>query len=332
MSNPNVVAFSADDEKAKAKKKRRFDTLALAGGYIAAGLSAAVASTAANGIVDVKAFFSLMNDGDPDAGVASVTAETGNSAAAEVPSSTKIANEVNDSMSFNQAYEAARQQVGSGGVFAWHGQVFNTYTAEEWAQLSGDQKEDFFAGVDDSDIDVPQYDHTPEVQAVHVLEDDQSIYESLQLDPDAPHHAVPVSSEPDTVLVEDSTVTPETFNDAPLVVPVMAPLAPGEEALPPNATFVDLDNDHKMDGLAIDVDNDQKHDLIAVNPDDQGHIEQLYLDTDGKEGMDVLVTDSNMDGEPDSVDPLGTPPQDDFDINNPDSNDFDPNADTSNWQ
>ena len=50
---------------------------------------------------------------------------------------------VDDSMSFKEAYETARAQVGAGGVFTWHGKIFNTYTAEEWKAMSNDDKQLF---------------------------------------------------------------------------------------------------------------------------------------------------------------------------------------------
>ena len=37
-----------------------------------------------------------------------------------------------DSLSFKDAFDAARAQMGPGGVFTWHGNVYNTYTAAEW--------------------------------------------------------------------------------------------------------------------------------------------------------------------------------------------------------
>lgn len=51
--------------------------------------------------------------------------------------------EVDDSMSFKEAFESARAQVGAGGVFSWRGNIFNTYTADEWNSLSGDDKKLF---------------------------------------------------------------------------------------------------------------------------------------------------------------------------------------------
>lgn len=47
---------------------------------------------------------------------------------------------VDDSMSFREAFESARAQVGAGGVFTWHGNIFNTYTADEWKAMSNDDK------------------------------------------------------------------------------------------------------------------------------------------------------------------------------------------------
>ena len=47
---------------------------------------------------------------------------------------------VDDSMSFGEAFAAARSQIGAGGVFKWHGNIFNTYTAEEWKAMSNDDK------------------------------------------------------------------------------------------------------------------------------------------------------------------------------------------------
>jgi len=50
---------------------------------------------------------------------------------------------VNDDMSFGEAFAAARAEVGPGGVFHWHGGIYNTYTADEWNSMSVDQKHDF---------------------------------------------------------------------------------------------------------------------------------------------------------------------------------------------
>lgn len=48
-----------------------------------------------------------------------------------------------DNLSFGDAFDEARNQVGAGGVFRWHGRLFNTYTREEWDAMSAGEKDAF---------------------------------------------------------------------------------------------------------------------------------------------------------------------------------------------
>lgn len=57
----------------------------------------------------------------------------------EVP----LAHNVNDSMSFGQAFAAARAEVGPGGVFEWHGQLYGTYYADEWNNMSAAERAEY---------------------------------------------------------------------------------------------------------------------------------------------------------------------------------------------
>lgn len=50
---------------------------------------------------------------------------------------------VNDDLSFGEAFAQARAEVGPGGVFHWHGGIYNTYTAAEWNAMSVVEKHDF---------------------------------------------------------------------------------------------------------------------------------------------------------------------------------------------
>ncbi len=50
---------------------------------------------------------------------------------------------VSDHQSFGEAFTAARAAVGPGGVFEWHGGLYNTYTADEWNAMAPEQKHDF---------------------------------------------------------------------------------------------------------------------------------------------------------------------------------------------
>lgn len=51
--------------------------------------------------------------------------------------------QLHNDLSFGEAFAAARAEVGPGGVFLWHGGIYNTYTAEEWNAMTAEQKNDF---------------------------------------------------------------------------------------------------------------------------------------------------------------------------------------------
>ena len=59
----------------------------------------------------------------------------------EVPE-IQVATSVNDGMSFNEAFEAARNEVGPGGAFVWHGHVYGTYRSSdpEWQEMSAEDR------------------------------------------------------------------------------------------------------------------------------------------------------------------------------------------------
>lgn len=51
--------------------------------------------------------------------------------------------EVDQNLSFGQAFEAARNAVGPGGVFHWHGNIYNTYRLDEWNNMSAGERQLF---------------------------------------------------------------------------------------------------------------------------------------------------------------------------------------------
>lgn len=68
---------------------------------------------------------------------------------------------VNDDMSFGDAFEAARNEVGAGGSFVWHGNVYTTFHAEEWEAMSHDEQVAFSRGAI-AGAEMPQT-HKPDV-------------------------------------------------------------------------------------------------------------------------------------------------------------------------
>ena len=75
--------------------------------------------------------------------------------------------QMHNDLSFGEAFAAARAEVGPGGVFIWHGGIYNTYTADEWNAMSVDQKHDFAQQVK-PEISVDQVS-TPTDANTHVV-------------------------------------------------------------------------------------------------------------------------------------------------------------------
>lgn len=55
--------------------------------------------------------------------------------------------EVNDEVSFSEAFASARKQVGAGGVFEWRGKQYGTYYKTEWDSMSQAEKDRYAANV-----------------------------------------------------------------------------------------------------------------------------------------------------------------------------------------
>ncbi len=83
-------------------------------------------------------------------------------AASLVPDSLNVAH-VNDSMSFGEAFAAARAEVGPGGVFYWHGGVYGTYYADEWNAMTAEDKHEYAQrvqpAVSANDVPTPTDEH-----------------------------------------------------------------------------------------------------------------------------------------------------------------------------
>lgn len=77
------------------------------------------------------------------------------------PEDVKVA-KVSDGLSFQDAFDAARAQVGSGGVFRWNGGLYSTYKEDEWNAMSDEDKAEFAQAI------------RPEVRADEIVADRMS--------------------------------------------------------------------------------------------------------------------------------------------------------------
>lgn len=148
--------------------------LAAGGAVLGAGVGAASTVAAIN----------LMDDNDAPEPEPTVDV-------VEEPVSAMPVAEVDDNASFAQAFADARAQVGPGGVFEWHGQVYGTYYETEWNQMSAAERAEFQSSVDYEGVlsgratqhhDVAQHDgaamshtvHAEQVADVHVADLDHT--------------------------------------------------------------------------------------------------------------------------------------------------------------
>lgn len=76
------------------------------------------------------------------------------------PDDIDVAGKVTSDMSFAQAFSAAREEVGMGGVFSWHGHWYNTFEKEEWAGLSLQQRQEYTEHITGEKLPVMAY-HRP---------------------------------------------------------------------------------------------------------------------------------------------------------------------------
>jgi hypothetical protein len=152
-----------------------------------------------------------------------VPAEEGASAWADEQA--QVATAVNDDMSFSEAFMAARDEVGVGGAFEWQGNVYSTYTADEWDEQSEAEIEQYcshftteepenFDDIIDNELigentdDIVDLDSEMEVDVAEVIENLEPEFES---DPEI------VFPEFDEALALDeevaSEVSPELVDD-----------------------------------------------------------------------------------------------------------------------
>lgn len=188
-----------------------------------------------------------------------------------------------DGQSFREAFDAARAELGPGGVFSWHGKLYNTYTADEWNAMSDEEKEAFAQQVS------PEV--SPEDIDVSDLAEAETAEEATDIDSDVTV-ATTGSQEQDVTTVSEPTPTEASGDDDVRVVGY------GEVTLDngQNITVEELDvNGQRV--AVIDVDQDGEADLAMSDLNqnrqmDEGEVIDLHTGealsfTNDEEPVDV---------------------------------------------
>ena len=170
-----------------------------------------------------------------------------------------VSNIVTENMSFNEAFAAARADVGSGGVFEWKGNLYGTYYKEEWDNLSPEETQEYWASVEAADVDIEQEVLPEDVQPEELI----AKAEIIDIDGDG---------DKDSIVVD-------TNNDGEIDV-----------------VGTDLDGDGNIDVVASDLDGDGKIDTVVADTNYDGQVDAIVADTNYDGKIDTIAADTNYDG------------------------------------
>lgn len=151
--------------------------------------------------------------------------------------------QVDDKATFAEAFADARAQVGPGGAFEWRGHVYNTYYAEEWNNMSAEERAEYQSKIDYNTIAGDNAGSAYVTEEHSKTEQDMMASNTEMVDDDSEVEGVKVLGVEAVVDNEGNQMT------------VAAIEVEGEQAL-----LVDVDNDGTMDALMVDENYDNQID------------------------------------------------------------------------
>lgn len=177
--------------------------------------------------------------------------------------------ETPDDTSFEDAFGEARRSVGPGGVFRWHGNIYNTYTREEWETMSEHDRNIFAERVRPEiapdDASQPEAMKTADVAMVaDKTEADEA--ETAPNEAETPTSKQTANEQAHYTKAADSD-TAEESDDVQLVSTSKLDM--------PGGFYADTAH-YKVSGedvVVIDVDNDDKWDVAIADLNHDGVIE-----------------------------------------------------------
>lgn len=180
---------------------------------------------------------------------------------------------VDDDLSFGEAFAQARAEVGPGGVFHWHGGIYNTYTAAEWNAMTIEQKHDFAQQVQPEirPDEVP----TPTDTNTHIVVE-HHVYHHQESAPTTDVHQTVADDSNDVQMVEQQIA--QNFDMGDDVHIVGYANADGHLAV-----GYDTTGDGQADVAIIDVDNNYRpsdDDIIMDQEGNMARIGELYDEPD----------------------------------------------------
>lgn len=181
----------------------------------------------------------------------------------------QVATTVNDDMSFGEAFAAARTEVGPGGVFEWHGQLYGTYTADEWDNMTAEERAEYsdhfsWNRIDHSESDVAQHStanvtNDDDIEVVSVNHEEPSVQavetEVVQTEVVQAGYEEPGAGETEVEILGVVHDNENGMNFGGMTVG-------GEEVI-----LVDVDGDMTFDYMAVDANGDnsfEENELVDI--------------------------------------------------------------------
>ena len=181
----------------------------------------------------------------------------------EIGDTVQVASNVNDGMSFSEAFASARAEVGPGGVFVWNGNVYSTYYEEEWDNMTDEQKEEFSDALHNTASSETETSSTPEY---------------------ANNYHETSNAQGGVQVVSDEVVKTEDGQEV-RVTGVVVDGHYGE--------VYDYDNDGQADAALIDTNDDGSPDLAMVDENGDGYISEVEVYSMDDSGMVSIGNSAN---------------------------------------
>ena len=237
--------------------------------------------------------------------------------------------DVSDDLSFSDAFAEARDEVGAGGVFYWHGGIYGTYYKDEWDAMTAEEQQEFgemanelFPIPEDPESAVrPEFDETAtEDPSTIVAEQEEN--EQITVEQDEQTPVEPTEAEPQVVDYGDVdghlSISVDDNGDG--VADYIVVDADDSNDLTPDDVIIDKDgNVGNMRGEYFGNLNEEAESNMAPNTtsnetdnsDDDlsivgygeydGHLVVGY-GSEGNEKADFVIIDVDDDGKPSADD------------------------------
>ena len=229
---------------------------------------AGVAGVAAAGVA-AGAVFTSMASGDD---AKTTQANAADKAHTAVPAGNVKVAEVSDDMSFDEAFASARKQVGAGGVFEWRGKLYGTYYKNEWDNMSQADKDQYAANVfgtpqakvhQTNTQDQPQQDVAEDTDA----EQNTNVQQVSQQSNNQQDMAEADSGEGGRYNIQQVYGARTVIDNNGNPMTMVEAKVNGH-----NAILCDINQDDKIDSMAIDANDDGRITQDEIIPVPQGSV------------------------------------------------------------